>query len=63
MHLSRLAEEMVIWSSADFAFIKMSDAFSVCAAINQALTKGRNDFIDDSVALLSIYATQIRQYS
>ena len=27
-HLSRLAEEFVIWSSAQFAFIRLSDAFS-----------------------------------
>lgn len=27
-HLSRLAEEMVIWASAQFGFIKFSDAFS-----------------------------------
>src|SRR5258707_15232878 len=27
-HLSRLAEEMVIWASAQFAFIAFSDAFS-----------------------------------
>jgi len=27
-HLSRLAEELVIWSSAQFAFIRLSDAFS-----------------------------------
>lgn len=27
-HLSRLAEEMVIWSSAQFGFIKFTDAFS-----------------------------------
>lgn len=33
MHLSRLAEEMVIWSSADFDFIKMSDAFTSGSSI------------------------------
>jgi argininosuccinate lyase len=27
-HMSRLAEEMVIWSSAQFAFIRFTDAFS-----------------------------------
>ena len=27
-HLSRLAEELVIWSSAQFAFIRLSDGFS-----------------------------------
>ncbi len=28
MHMSRFAEEMVIWASAQFGFIKFSDAFS-----------------------------------
>ncbi|MEE8173533.1 MAG: argininosuccinate lyase, partial [Alphaproteobacteria bacterium] len=28
IHLSRLAEELVIWSSAQFAFIRLSDKFS-----------------------------------
>ena len=28
IHLSRLAEELVIWSSAPFGFIKLSDAFT-----------------------------------
>ncbi|ANK82287.1 MAG: argininosuccinate lyase [Rhizobiales bacterium NRL2] len=33
MHLSRLAEELVIWSSAQFSFVKMSDAFSTGSSI------------------------------
>ncbi|MDA0782541.1 MAG: argininosuccinate lyase [Rickettsiales bacterium] len=33
MHLSRLAEEVVIWSSADFNFIKLSDAFTSGSSI------------------------------
>ncbi|PJK31149.1 argininosuccinate lyase [Minwuia thermotolerans] len=33
MHLSRLAEELVIWSSAQFGFVKMSDAFSTGSSI------------------------------
>jgi len=32
-HLSRLGEEMVIWSSAQFAFIKLSDAFTSGSSI------------------------------
>ncbi len=32
-HLSRLAEEMVIWSSSQFAFIKLSDAFTTGSSI------------------------------
>jgi argininosuccinate lyase len=33
MHLSRLAEELVLWSSADFAFIELSDAFCTGSSI------------------------------
>jgi argininosuccinate lyase len=33
MHLSRLAEEIVIWSSAGFAFIQLSDAFTSGSSI------------------------------
>ena len=33
MHLSRLAEEIVIWSSADFNFIKLSDSFTSGSSI------------------------------
>ena len=33
VHLSRLAEEMVIWSSAPFAFIQLSDAFTTGSSI------------------------------
>ena len=33
IHLSRLAEEMVIWSSAQFAFISFSDRFSTGSSI------------------------------
>ncbi len=32
-HLSRLGEEMVIWSSAQFAFVKLSDAFTSGSSI------------------------------
>ena len=28
MHLSRLAEELVLWSSAEFGFIEMDDAYT-----------------------------------
>ena len=30
MHLSRMAEEMVVWSSASFGFISFTDAWSTC---------------------------------
>ena len=33
MHLSRFAEEMVIWSSAQFGFIKLSDKFTTGSSI------------------------------
>jgi len=33
MHLSRFAEEMVIWSSAQFAFIRLSDKFTTGSSI------------------------------
>jgi len=33
MHLSRLAEELVIWSSAQFRFISMSDKYSTGSSI------------------------------
>ncbi|MCB1477057.1 MAG: argininosuccinate lyase, partial [Rhodobiaceae bacterium] len=33
MHLSRLAEEIVIWCSAQFAFVRLSDAFSTGSSI------------------------------
>jgi argininosuccinate lyase len=33
MHLSRLAEEMVIWSSAEFGFIELDDAYATGSSI------------------------------
>ena len=33
MHLSRLCEEIVLWSSSEFAFIELSDAFSTGSSI------------------------------
>jgi argininosuccinate lyase len=33
MHLSRLAEEIVIWCSAEFGFIRLSDAFTTGSSI------------------------------
>lgn len=32
-HLSRLAEEIILWSSTEFGFIRMSDAFSTGSSI------------------------------
>ena len=33
MHLSRLSEELILWSSADFAFIELSDSFCTGSSI------------------------------
>ena len=33
MHLSRLAEELVLWSSAEFAFIELDDAYATSSSI------------------------------
>ena len=33
VHLSRLAEEIVIWTSAQFRFVKLSDAFTTGSSI------------------------------
>lgn len=33
VHLSRLAEELVIWTTAQFAFVKLSDGFSTGSSI------------------------------
>jgi len=33
MHISRLAEEMLIWTSAEFGFAEMDDAFSTSSSI------------------------------
>jgi len=33
MHLSRLAEELVLWASAEFAFIELPDAFATGSSI------------------------------
>ena len=33
MHLSRLSEELILWSSADFAFVDLSDAFCTGSSI------------------------------
>ncbi len=33
MHLSRLSEELILWSSADFNFIELTDAFCTGSSI------------------------------
>jgi len=33
MHISRLAEEMVLWSSAEFGFVELDDAYATSSSI------------------------------
>ena len=63
MHLSRLSEEMVLWSSYEFAFIELSDAFTTGSSIMPQkknpdvaeLIRGKSGRVyGDLVALLSI---------
>ena len=61
MHLSRLCEEIVLWSSSEFGFITLSDAFSTGSSIMPQkknpdfaeLTRGKTGrVVGDLVALL-----------
>ena len=36
MHLSRLSEEIVLWSSSEFGFITLSDSYSTGSAFYHA---------------------------
>jgi argininosuccinate lyase len=63
MHLSRLSEELVLWSSAEFGFIAISDAFTTGSSIMPQkknpdvaeLTRGKTGRVYGSlVALLTI---------
>ena len=63
MHLSRLSEELVIWSSSEFGFIAISDAFTTGSSIMPQkknpdvaeLTRGKTGRVYGSlVALLTI---------
>lgn len=62
VHLSRLCEELVLWSSSEFAFVEMSDAFSTGSSIMPQkknpdfaeLVRGKTGrVIGDLVALLT----------
>lgn len=62
-HLSRLAEEIVLWSGPNFGFIKLSDAFTTGSSIMPQkrnpdaaeLVRGKaGGFIGDLVALLTV---------
>ena len=62
-HLSRLAEELVIWSSAEFGFLALDDAFSTGSSImpqkrnpdGAELIRGKSGrVVGDLVALLMI---------
>ncbi len=33
MHLSRLAEELILWSSLEFGFVELPDAFATGSSI------------------------------
>ncbi|MDO4590248.1 MAG: argininosuccinate lyase [Slackia sp.] len=61
MHLSRLCEEIILWSSSEFGFITLSDAFSTGSSIMPQkknpdfaeLTRGKTGrVVGDLVALL-----------
>jgi argininosuccinate lyase len=63
MHLSRLSEELVIWSSSEFAFITIDDAFTTGSSIMPQkknpdvaeLTRGKTGRVyGDLMALLTI---------
>jgi len=72
MHLSRFAEELVIWSSAQFRFVALSDRFSTGSSImpqkrNPDVNKGVFDVlgVENSVASRTSYGgtapDQVRQ--
>ena len=63
MHLSRLAEEVVLWSTAEFAFVELDDAFATGSSIMPQkknpdvaeLTRGKTGRVyGDLVAILTI---------
>lgn len=63
MHLSRLAEEVVLWSSAEFGFVELDDAFATGSSIMPQkknpdvaeLTRGKTGRVyGDLVAILTI---------
>ena len=63
MHLSRLAEELVLWSSAEFRFLELADAFATGSSIMPQkknadvaeLTRGKTGRIyGNLVALLTV---------
>ena len=62
-HLSRMAEELVLWSSAEFAFVRLSDAYTTGSSIMPQkrnpdapeLVRGKaGRVIGDLVALLTL---------
>jgi argininosuccinate lyase len=63
LHLSRLAEELVLWTSAEFAYVRLSDAFTTGSSImpqkrnadGAELVRGKSGrAIGDLVALLVV---------
>ena len=63
VHLSRLAEELVLWSTAEFAFVELSDAYSTGSSLMPQkknpdvpeLVRGKTGrVVGDLVALLTV---------
>jgi argininosuccinate lyase len=63
VHLSRLAEDLILWSSAEFGFIRMGDAFTTGSSLMPQkknpdvaeITRGKSGrVIGDLVALLTL---------
>jgi argininosuccinate lyase len=63
VHLSRLAEELVLWSSAEFGFVELSDAYSTGSSLMPQkknpdvpeLVRGKTGrVVGDLVALLTV---------
>jgi len=72
IHLSRMSEELIIWSSAQFGFIEISDAYCTGSSIMPQkknpdvaeLTRGKSGrVIGDLVALLMIMKGQPLAYN
>ena len=42
MHLSRFCEELILWSSSEFNFVEMDDAYSTGSSIMPQKKKSRH---------------------
>ena len=55
MHLSRFSEEIILWSSWEFKFIELSDAFTTGSSIMAELVRGKTGRVyGDLMALLTM---------